>query len=162
MQVEYCNPNIKTEKLDAIGTCHPQQLGQVENFGTESSVLAKSKDGHVVGVSKMISSSFSRSAKRAPSFNNGTQIVSCLVDGCHSDLSNCKDYHRRHKVREVHSKTTQVTIGGQKQRFCQQCSNNKRRSKTMAVTTLIFPKQENLPRHGGERHNRHDQSATTA
>ncbi|KAG5099755.1 hypothetical protein JHK82_044807 [Glycine max] len=139
MQVEYCNPNIKTEKLDAIGTCHPQQLGQVENFGTESSVLAKSKDGRVVGVSKMISSSFSGSAKRAPSFNNETQIVLCLVDGCHSDLSNCKYYHRRHKVREVHSKTTQVTIGGQKQRFCQQCS-----------------------KHGGEHYNRHDQSATTA
>ncbi|MDG2865975.1 hypothetical protein P7M39_24385, partial [Vibrio parahaemolyticus] len=28
----------------------------------------------------------------------------------------------RHKVCEVHSKTAQVSIGGQKQRFCQQCS----------------------------------------
>ncbi|KAG5024234.1 hypothetical protein AAZV13_08G010200 [Glycine max] len=98
------------------------KLGQVGNSGRESSVLTKSKDGGAVGVSKMISSSSSGSAKRARSLSNGTQTVSCLVDGCHSDLSNCRDYHRRHKVCEVHSKTAQVTIGGQKQRFCQQCS----------------------------------------
>uniref|UniRef100_A0A7N0RJ35 SBP-type domain-containing protein n=1 Tax=Kalanchoe fedtschenkoi TaxID=63787 RepID=A0A7N0RJ35_KALFE len=46
----------------------------------------------------------------------------CLVDDCKSDLSNCRDYHRRHKVCEVHSKTPEVTIQGRKQRFCQQCS----------------------------------------
>lgn len=95
------------------------KLGQVGNSGTES-VMTKSND--VVGVSKMTSSTSSGSSKRARALNNGTQTVSCLVDGCHSDLSNCRDYHRRHKVCEVHSKTAQVTIGGQKQRFCQQCS----------------------------------------
>ncbi|KAG0462565.1 hypothetical protein HPP92_021041 [Vanilla planifolia] len=52
----------------------------------------------------------------------GSQNVSCLVDGCRSDLSNCREYHRRHKVCEVHSKTPIVLVGGQEQRFCQQCS----------------------------------------
>ncbi|XP_027344054.1 squamosa promoter-binding-like protein 13A [Abrus precatorius] len=91
------------------------KLGQVGISGTET----KSKDAG--GVSKVAPSS-SGSSKRARAINNGTQTVSCLVDGCHSDLSNCRDYHRRHKVCEIHSKTAQVTIGGQKQRFCQQCS----------------------------------------
>ncbi|XP_022955214.1 squamosa promoter-binding-like protein 13A [Cucurbita moschata] len=73
-------------------------------------------------VEKMASST-SGSSKRARGANNaGSQPVSCLVDGCNSDLSNCRDYHRRHKVCELHSKTPQVTIGGLKQRFCQQCS----------------------------------------
>ncbi|KAI3673617.1 hypothetical protein L6452_39741 [Arctium lappa] len=76
--------------------------------------------------SKMaLSSSPSGSSKRARPINNNTTInpaVCCLVDGCKSDLSNCKEYHRRHKVCEVHSKTPQVSINGQKQRFCQQCS----------------------------------------
>ncbi|KAK7318287.1 hypothetical protein RJT34_02986 [Clitoria ternatea] len=90
------------------------KLGQVGNSATESVVMNKAKDVDA-GVSKM-------SSKRARAINNGTQTVSCLVDGCHSDLSNCRDYHRRHKVCEVHSKTAQVTIGGHKQRFCQQCS----------------------------------------
>ncbi|KAK7358660.1 hypothetical protein VNO77_00598 [Canavalia gladiata] len=96
------------------------KLGQVGNSGTTESMLTKSKDAS--GVSKVATTSSSGSSKRARAINNGTQIVSCLVDGCHSDLSNCRDYHRRHKVCEIHSKTAQVTIGGQKQRFCQQCS----------------------------------------
>ncbi|KAJ0988831.1 hypothetical protein J5N97_007187 [Dioscorea zingiberensis] len=62
------------------------------------------------------------SSKRARAPNNGGQIASCLVDGCKSDLSKCRDYHRRHKVCEVHSKTQIVMVGGQEQRFCQQCS----------------------------------------
>lgn len=97
------------------------KLGHVGNSSTESG-LTKSKD--VGGFTKMTSSSSSTSgsSKRARAINNGTQIVSCLVDGCQADLSNCRDYHRRHKVCELHSKTAQVTIGGHKQRFCQQCS----------------------------------------
>ncbi|KAG0461063.1 hypothetical protein HPP92_021360 [Vanilla planifolia] len=61
-------------------------------------------------------------AKRPRMPGGGSQNVSCLVDGCRSDLSNCREYHRRHKVCEVHSKTPIVLVGGQEQRFCQQCS----------------------------------------
>lgn len=53
---------------------------------------------------------------------SGTQHISCLVDGCKSDLSICRDYHRRHRVCERHSKTPVVIVGGKEQRFCQQCS----------------------------------------
>ncbi|KAM0947087.1 putative transcription factor SBP family [Dioscorea sansibarensis] len=66
--------------------------------------------------------SMSTPTKRARAVSNGSQNVSCLVDGCKSDLSNCREYHRRHKVCEVHSKTPMVMVGGQEQRFCQQCS----------------------------------------
>lgn len=66
--------------------------------------------------------SMSTPTKRARAMSNGSQNVSCLVDGCKSDLSNCREYHRRHKVCEVHSKTPMVMVGGQEQRFCQQCS----------------------------------------
>ncbi|KAL8231650.1 hypothetical protein R6Q57_001428 [Mikania cordata] len=45
-----------------------------------------------------------------------------LMDGCRADLSGCRDYHRRHRVCETHSKTPVVTISGKEQRFCQQCS----------------------------------------
>ncbi|CAK9144327.1 unnamed protein product [Ilex paraguariensis] len=67
-------------------------------------------------------SSFSGSSKRAKAPVNVTQVVHCLVDGCNSDLNQCREYHRRHKVCEIHSKTPKVTIGGREQRFCQQCS----------------------------------------
>lgn len=73
------------------------------------------------GTSKMALSP-SGSSKRARVVNNGIQAAGCLVDGCNADLSGSKEYHRRHKVCEVHSKTALVLIHGQKQRFCQQCS----------------------------------------
>lgn len=64
----------------------------------------------------------SGTSKRARMPSSGSQMASCLVDGCKSDLSNCREYHRRHKVCEVHAKTPTVMVGGQQQRFCQQCS----------------------------------------
>ncbi|CAL4984621.1 unnamed protein product [Urochloa decumbens] len=52
----------------------------------------------------------------------GGGAEACSVDGCRSDLSRCREYHRRHRVCEAHSKTPVVVVGGQEQRFCQQCS----------------------------------------
>jgi SBP domain len=70
-----------------------------------------------------MSASASVTAKRPRGPTSQAQLsVSCSVDGCESDLSNCRDYHRRHKVCEAHSKTPIVLVGGQEQRFCQQCS----------------------------------------
>ncbi|GLJ30398.1 hypothetical protein SUGI_0601500 [Cryptomeria japonica] len=46
----------------------------------------------------------------------------CQVEGCNACLANAKDYHRRHKVCEMHSKTAKVIVMGTEQRFCQQCS----------------------------------------
>nr|AQQ11806.1 squamosa-promoter binding protein-like protein [Phyllostachys edulis] len=58
---------------------------------------------------------------RAPGAGAGG-AEACSADGCRSDLSQCREYHRRHKVCEAHSKTPVVVVGGQEQRFCQQCS----------------------------------------
>ncbi|KAK4600385.1 hypothetical protein RGQ29_010154 [Quercus rubra] len=52
----------------------------------------------------------------------GGNYPMCQVDNCREDLSNAKDYHRRHKVCEVHSKATRALVANQMQRFCQQCS----------------------------------------
>lgn len=46
----------------------------------------------------------------------------CQVEDCRADLSNAKDYHRRHKVCDIHSKATRALVGNVMQRFCQQCS----------------------------------------
>ncbi|CAK9142438.1 unnamed protein product [Ilex paraguariensis] len=50
------------------------------------------------------------------------QTPVCQVHGCNKDLSSSKDYHKRHKVCDVHSKTAIVIVNGIEQRFCQQCS----------------------------------------
>ncbi|XP_044502346.1 squamosa promoter-binding-like protein 1 [Mangifera indica] len=46
----------------------------------------------------------------------------CQVEDCGADLSGAKDYHRRHKVCEMHSKASGALVGNVMQRFCQQCS----------------------------------------
>ncbi|RDX63790.1 Squamosa promoter-binding-like protein 1, partial [Mucuna pruriens] len=46
----------------------------------------------------------------------------CQVEDCSADLSKAKDYHRRHKVCEMHSKASKALVGNAMQRFCQQCS----------------------------------------
>jgi hypothetical protein len=57
-----------------------------------------------------------------PAGGGQQQCPSCAVDGCEADLSKCRDYHRRHKVCEAHSKTPLVVVAGREMRFCQQCS----------------------------------------
>ncbi|XP_027359787.1 squamosa promoter-binding-like protein 6 [Abrus precatorius] len=61
-------------------------------------------------------------AKRARTSTLPAQAPVCQVYGCNMDLSSSKDYHKRHKVCDVHSKTAKVIVNGIEQRFCQQCS----------------------------------------
>ncbi|KAL1219766.1 Squamosa promoter-binding-like protein 14 [Cardamine amara subsp. amara] len=63
-----------------------------------------------------------RPNKKVRSGSPGGNYPMCQVDNCTEDLSHGKDYHRRHKVCEVHSKATKALVGKQMQRFCQQCS----------------------------------------
>ncbi|CAN1311913.1 Squamosa promoter-binding-like protein 6 [Linum perenne] len=53
---------------------------------------------------------------------NSNAVAHCQVYGCNKDLSSSKEYHKRHKVCDVHSKTAKVIVNGIEQRFCQQCS----------------------------------------
>ncbi|XP_074267554.1 squamosa promoter-binding-like protein 1 [Silene latifolia] len=52
----------------------------------------------------------------------GVVISVCQVQNCVADLSKAKDYHRRHKVCQIHSKSTHALVNNILQRFCQQCS----------------------------------------
>ncbi|KAK7275005.1 hypothetical protein RIF29_16111 [Crotalaria pallida] len=61
-------------------------------------------------------------AKRARTSSSPIQTPVCQVYGCNKDLSSSKDYHKRHKVCDAHSKTAKVIVNGIEQRFCQQCS----------------------------------------
>ncbi|XP_019267266.1 PREDICTED: squamosa promoter-binding-like protein 6 [Nicotiana attenuata] len=60
--------------------------------------------------------------KRSRTTNVDSQVPLCQVYGCNKDLSSSKDYHKRHKVCDEHSKSAKVIVHGIEQRFCQQCS----------------------------------------
>ncbi|KAK8512767.1 hypothetical protein V6N13_090482 [Hibiscus sabdariffa] len=61
-------------------------------------------------------------AKRCKSSCQDTHIPRCQVEGCNLDLSSAKDYHRKHRICENHSKSPKVIVRGLERRFCQQCS----------------------------------------
>ncbi|XP_047340488.1 squamosa promoter-binding-like protein 1 [Impatiens glandulifera] len=62
-----------------------------------------------------------KKSKIFPGIPNPNRAV-CQVEDCRADLSKAKDYHRRHKVCEIHSKAGSALVGNVLQRFCQQCS----------------------------------------
>ncbi|XP_061992048.1 squamosa promoter-binding-like protein 6 isoform X3 [Rosa rugosa] len=61
-------------------------------------------------------------SKRARTKGPHYQTLTCQVHGCNMDLSSSKEYHKRHRVCDAHSKTAIVIVNGIEQRFCQQCS----------------------------------------
>lgn len=67
-----------------------------------------------------------KSGKKSKIVGNGTTSnrAVCQVEDCRADLSNAKDYHRRHKVCDMHSKASKALVGSVMQRFCQQCSRS--------------------------------------
>ncbi|XP_021717801.1 squamosa promoter-binding-like protein 14 [Chenopodium quinoa] len=131
--------------------------GVVDNNGTGTS-FNKTSVGNVQSSNSTedpVSSSRPNKKVRSGSPGGGNYPM-CQVDSCSEDLSKSKDYHRRHKVCELHSKATKALVGKQMQRFCQQCSrfhplaefdegkrscrrrlagHNKRRRKTQAEDT---------------------------
>lgn len=88
-----------------------------------------SKYSKRAAISSSTESSTSQKKMRSQGVN--VQTAFCQVYGCSKDLSSSKDYHKRHKVCEVHSKTAKVIVNGIEQRFCQQCSR-------LVIFLLIF------------------------
>uniref|UniRef100_A0A0A9GRP4 SBP-type domain-containing protein n=1 Tax=Arundo donax TaxID=35708 RepID=A0A0A9GRP4_ARUDO len=60
--------------------------------------------------------------KKTKMSQQNAQSSNCQVEGCRVDLSSAKEYHRKHKVCEAHSKAPKVVVAGLERRFCQQCS----------------------------------------
>ncbi|XP_057517775.1 squamosa promoter-binding-like protein 1 isoform X2 [Amaranthus tricolor] len=99
----------------------------------------------------------STSGKKTKLAGGSSNRAICQVEDCGAVLSKAKDYHRRHKVCEVHAKASKALVANVMQRFCQQCSrfhvlqefdegkrscrqrlagHNKRRRKTQADTAV--------------------------
>ncbi|KAL6656294.1 hypothetical protein ACP70R_007120 [Stipagrostis hirtigluma subsp. patula] len=103
------------------------KLGGLGEFGASDGVKEPAAKGSVAPASSGANASAATvpsasPMKRPRSGPGGAQCPSCAVDGCKADLSKCRDYHRRHKVCEAHSKTPVVVVAGREMRFCQQCS----------------------------------------
>ncbi|OMO69537.1 Transcription factor, SBP-box [Corchorus capsularis] len=102
---------------DSTGFAERNLAGGFANIGKKGKpyynhILGAGGDGAGVGPSS------SSAAVMGPP----ATVPRCQVEGCQVALVNAKDYHRRHKVCEMHSKAPKVVVLGLEQRFCQQCS----------------------------------------
>ncbi|CAN1845476.1 Squamosa promoter-binding protein 1 [Linum perenne] len=66
--------------------------------------------------------SWKKGAAAPPGGGRRASPAFCQVERCGANLSEGKQYHRRHKVCDFHSKSPSVLVSGLRQRFCQQCS----------------------------------------
>ncbi|XP_073302998.1 squamosa promoter-binding-like protein 3 [Primulina huaijiensis] len=66
--------------------------------------------------------SSSSTPKKTKSSGQNIPMPRCQVEDCNLDLSMAKEYHRKHRVCDSHSKCPKVIVGGVERRFCQQCS----------------------------------------
>lgn len=90
------------------------KLGSLTDGGT-------AKESNVPEVSTAMLSPPAKKARPMMAVSS-VRSSSCQVLGCNKDLSSYKNYYKRHKVCDVHTKTPKVIVDGIEQRFCQQCS----------------------------------------
>ncbi|RWV87135.1 hypothetical protein BHE74_00054307, partial [Ensete ventricosum] len=88
-----------------------------ESYGGSGSLSLK-LGGHAFPVMEADLANGKKSKPQGGSPSHST----CQVEGCGADLSDSKDYHRRHKVCEMHAKASSAVVRNAIQRFCQQCS----------------------------------------
>ncbi|ESQ34125.1 hypothetical protein EUTSA_v10007882mg [Eutrema salsugineum] len=89
---------------------------------TYSEELWGRKNNDISAVSMKLLTPSVVARKKSKPCGQSIQISRCQIDGCELDLSSAKDYHRKHRVCEKHSKSPKVTVSGLERRFCQQCS----------------------------------------
>ncbi|XP_077238635.1 squamosa promoter-binding-like protein 12 [Tasmannia lanceolata] len=121
-----------------------KELARVEDTGTSPELVASVGSGEpLIGLKLgkrtyfedvcagniIKSSSFSaiptsstNSVKKSRPSYQSMQTPHCQVEGCNINLTTAKEYHRKHRVCENHSKSPKVVVSGQERRFCQQCS----------------------------------------
>ncbi|KAK4486065.1 hypothetical protein RD792_008731 [Penstemon davidsonii] len=115
-EVSGTSPPLET----SIGSVEPwiglklEKRTYFENSGAGGNVKSTS-------LSLMPTPSTTTQKKRKGSAQN-SPIPLCQVEGCNIDLSTAKEYHRKHRVCDSHSKCSKVIVGGIERRFCQQCS----------------------------------------
>ncbi|KAJ8620425.1 hypothetical protein MRB53_028954 [Persea americana] len=94
-----------------------------DELNEEPGVLSLKLGGHVYPVTDADVVNWGERSGKKTKFQGANSSRSvCQVEDCGADLTNAKDYHRRHKVCEAHSKASQALVGNVMQRFCQQCS----------------------------------------
>ncbi|TKY72966.1 Squamosa promoter-binding protein 1 [Spatholobus suberectus] len=99
-----------------------RRRGVIDEGGVEVNDGAGSLNLNLGGQVYPIMEGEEKSGKKTKITASSSNRAVCQVEDCRADLSNAKDYHRRHRVCDIHSKASKALVGNVMQRFCQQCS----------------------------------------
>ncbi|KAJ8548039.1 hypothetical protein K7X08_021275 [Anisodus acutangulus] len=113
-------PSLPTGKAETKSLHSKFSISEVRDQKEEESTVYREVKSNQSFKRNSVNSSLQ--GKRIRTTNLHSEVPVCQVYGCNKDLSSSKDYHKRHKVCDEHSKTAIVIVNGIEQRFCQQCS----------------------------------------
>ncbi|XVF16175.1 hypothetical protein REPUB_Repub10bG0008800 [Reevesia pubescens] len=119
MDLDFEESALGLSQLEDKGLSVDLKVGGLRNLRVKSQNKIKNSSYRALKMELLPSSG---SLKRSSSVANSNQKMTCSVDGCKSELGKYREYYRRHRVCENHSKDPVVIVGGEEQRFCQQCS----------------------------------------
>ncbi|WOL16413.1 hypothetical protein Cni_G25200 [Canna indica] len=97
-------------------------VDEVESCGGAESLSLKLGANSCTVVESDLAYGEGKNGRKGKSQGGNSTIPTCQVEGCNADLSDSRDYHRRHKVCEMHAKSSSAVVKNSIQRFCQQCS----------------------------------------
>lgn len=127
LPVDCCRKEVFSENLPTFGdsiTCGATMTGLKLGRRTYFEGMSAASSSKTAASFPAIPTSSAATAKRSRASHQGAQTPHCQVEGCHLDLKSAKDYHRRHRICESHSKSPRVIVAGVECRFCQQCSRH--------------------------------------
>lgn len=128
LPVDCCRKEVFSENLPTFGdsiTCGATMTGLKLGRRTYFEGMSAASSSKTAASFPAIPTSSAATAKRSRGASHqGAQTPHCQVEGCHLDLKSAKDYHRRHRICESHSKSPRVIVAGVERRFCQQCSRH--------------------------------------
>ncbi|KAI3467716.1 hypothetical protein Pfo_024379 [Paulownia fortunei] len=120
---------MEMKGTEVSGTSPPLEasIGSVEpliglKLGKRTYFENSGAGGNIKSASFSVMPTPTTSLKKTKSSGQNLSIPRCVVEGCNIDLSAAKEYHRKHRVCDSHSKCPKVIVGGLERRFCQQCS----------------------------------------
>ncbi|CAA2976882.1 squamosa promoter-binding 12 isoform X1 [Olea europaea subsp. europaea] len=126
------SPFVSAGSLPVSNKIDEKFIGAEKLSGSSGKWIISSE----LGKQNVYGTASSIATKRSRVSHQKMQNPSCQVEGCNLDLTLAKNYHRRHRICENHSKSPKVIVAGIERRFCQQCSrfhdlsefDNKKRS----------------------------------
>ncbi|CAA3014437.1 squamosa promoter-binding 12 isoform X1 [Olea europaea subsp. europaea] len=112
------SPFVSAGSLPVSNKIDEKFIGAEKLSGSSGKWIISSE----LGKQNVYGTASSIATKRSRVSHQKMQNPSCQVEGCNLDLTLAKNYHRRHRICENHSKSPKVIVAGTERRFCQQCS----------------------------------------